>query len=296
MWVWKERSEIESSEWNTFLEKSHDPFIEFNTWYLDICCQFWGAFYHTETNSRIPIPYTKKLLFIASVTRPPYLQRLKIISQNHIHEDEILELYRCIQLKFSCGILNWEYYLEGSRIRANYIIKDRILQLNQSQSRNLKKSKNAKLEYKVSQDPDELFSWISVNEEKYVYEKEFNNNIFRNLLRSLIQHQKAFLIFAIDPDKKIQSCGIFTKSPKRYLFYLSFNSKTGRKNGSMVGIIHYVYSTIMDTNEILDLEGSDIPGIALFYEGFGAVKMPYFELSWNNNIICKLMAQLRKIL
>lgn len=35
------------------------------------------------------------------------------------------------------------------------------------------------------------------------------------------------------------------------------------------------------TNTVLDFEGSDIPGVARFFEGFGATEKKYFSVKWN---------------
>ncbi|MCG7859753.1 hypothetical protein MD537_22435, partial [Flavihumibacter sediminis] len=32
----------------------------------------------------------------------------------------------------------------------------------------------------------------------------------------------------------------------------------------------------------LDMEGSDLPGIAHFYQNFGAVNEPYYFIAWND--------------
>lgn len=289
MWIWKERNEINSEEWDYYLEQIQQPFIEYSSWYLDICCKSWGAFYHLEKNWRIPIPYTKFLGIINKTTRPPYLQRLKIIGDSLPSEFEIQELYRSIQLQFSCGLLNWDYNLNSSKPRANYILTTDISKYNQSQKRNLSKTIQNELQFDESINCEELLHWLKTNGEKYQYQKDFDNYLFRTLVSEIIKRRKGFIIFVKDKDKVTTGAAIFTHYKNRKVFFLSFNTTMGKKNGGMVGLIHFIQTKKMSSNEILDLEGSDIPGVATFYEGFGAQLQYYYEIEWNNSFLCRLI-------
>ncbi len=296
MWLWKDRTEIDDLEWDSYLNKSHHPFTEFFSWYLDICCEHWGAYFHSS-GARIPIPYSKSIIGIKKVTRPPYIQRLKVISNNEVDSMWIDYLFRELNSKFSCGTLDWIYKNSPEcKKRNNYIIRDGYLELNQSQQRNYNRSVKQNLCYRISDQSNELFNWINQNGEKYSYEKDFNNNLFKSLVNKLIKNNYAFIIFAETDNGEIQAASIFVKSVDRLLFLLSFNSSSGKKSGAIVGIIMHIIHNHLKRNQILDLEGSDIPGVALFYESFGAINEPYYEMEWNNSFICKLISSLRKIL
>ncbi len=287
MWIWKARIDINSEEWDQYLDISHEPLVEFSSWYLDICCKKWGAFFHLEKNFRIPIPYSKFLGITEKTTRPPYLQRLKIISDSSPSELEIQELFTSIQIQFRCGLLNWDYNINSLKTRANYILTTDISNYNQSQKRNLAKTNQNELQFILSKDYELLFHWLKNNGEKYLYEKDFNNQLFRRLVSEIIKKEKGYIVF-VKNKEEITGAAIFTNYNKRKVFFLSFNTTMGKKNGGMVGIIHYVQTQLMTTDEILDLEGSDIPGVATFYEGFGAVNHPYFEVEWNKSFLCEL--------
>ncbi|HMW40600.1 MAG: hypothetical protein K1X68_00770 [Saprospiraceae bacterium] len=288
MWTWKERHQIHDEEWNAYLSASLNPCIEYLSWYLDTCAVNWGCFVHQKKSMRLPVAWTKKAGLIPAVTRPPYLQKIRIIGNELPDVEDTLTLYQCIRQHFRCGTLDWEYHLPDSRIRMNYILERSHYRLNQSHTRHLKKSMQNPLTYRMSEDPEELLYWLDHNGERYVYEKDFRNDKFRSLVRTLLKHQQAFVLFAVNAMDEIQSAGIFTRGFGRLLFFLSFTTAAGRKNGSMVGILNHVVHEIMQPGEILDLEGSDIPGVALFYEGFNAQKEPYFELQWSRHLLCKV--------
>lgn len=296
MWIWKENCDIDKAEWDAYLSLSEQPFVEHSSWYLDICSQNWGSFFDLSSTCRIPIPYSKKLGFLDSVTRPPYLQRLKIIHEKSVIEidQKIPELINTIKERFSCGHLSWDYPTNKTIPRANYLLTSEINTYNQSQKRNLSKSAQNQILYERSKNFDILFNWINKNGENYVYQKDFKNKLFYNLVSELITRDYAFIIFAKNAEDSIIGAAIFTKYLNRYVFFLSFNSGEGKKKGAMVGLIHYVQNQLMNPDDILDLEGSDIPGVATFYEGFGAVMNPYHVLTWNSNFLCKLYSIFQK--
>ncbi|NOT38832.1 MAG: hypothetical protein HOP11_15770 [Saprospiraceae bacterium] len=288
MWIWKSNSEIDKLEWDLYLAESDNPFIEHSSWYLDICTKYWGAFFNLKNNSRIAIPYSKLFGLINNVTRAPYLQRLKIISPVPVDIVETDSLLEAIRNKFSCGYLSWDYYHKNSVQRANYILTNNTQFYNQSQKRNLIKSNQIQLQYQISYDVNRLMNWLQTNGENYVYKKDFNNKLFVNLVTALIHQKVAFIVFVVDTQNIIIGAAIFTRYKKRLVFFLSFNSKEGKKSGAMVGLIYFIQTQVMTVDEILDLEGSDLHGVATFYEGFGAKLIPYYAHEWKQSIFCNL--------
>jgi hypothetical protein len=77
------------------------------------------------------------------------------------------------------------------------------------------------------------------------------------------------------------SCVCFTDK-KRIYFILSTVTETGKSNQANHFLIDQLIREFAGQPLILDLEGSDIPGVADFYSGFGAINQPYYFLKWNN--------------
>jgi len=80
MWIWKNRAEIDVTEWDKYLHHSSSQQIELSSWYLDIVAQHWGAFYHEASGARIPVAFHTKWLFLTQVHRLSFIHRVKIKS------------------------------------------------------------------------------------------------------------------------------------------------------------------------------------------------------------------------
>ena len=66
------------------------------------------------------------------------------------------------------------------------------------------------------------------------------------------------------------------------IYYLTpVSNKEGKEKRAMFAILDYVIGKYADTGLILDFEGSQIPGVARFFAGFGAKPITYFHLKEN---------------
>jgi hypothetical protein len=65
--------------------------------------------------------------------------------------------------------------------------------------------------------------------------------------------------------------------------YNLMNSTTnaGRKTGANHFLFDEIFKEFAASNLVFDFEGSDIPGVKIFYEKFGAANQPYYRLHFN---------------
>jgi hypothetical protein len=74
---------------------------------------------------------------------------------------------------------------------------------------------------------------------------------------------------------------IFFLSHDRAYYILVGNNPAGKHTGASHALIDGFIKAHAGKNILLDFEGSDIPGLAAFYGGFGAVSENYFFLTIN---------------
>ena len=73
----------------------------------------------------------------------------------------------------------------------------------------------------------------------------------------------------------------FSLAQNRIYYMLAWNNEEGRQKGASHQLIDAIIKENAGKDIWLDFEGSDIPGIAFFFEGFGAQPEYYYYLREN---------------
>ncbi len=68
---------------------------------------------------------------------------------------------------------------------------------------------------------------------------------------------------------------------ERIYLLLNYTAADARKRAANHYLLDQLIREYAGSGKLLDLEGSDHPGIAHFYQNFGAVNEPYYFLGWN---------------
>jgi hypothetical protein len=84
-----------------------------------------------------------------------------------------------------------------------------------------------------------------------------------------------------DPSDRLLAAAIFFRCHRRIYYMVAWNNETGRKTGASHFLMADLIREYAGSGLILDFEGSDIPGIAFFFENFGAVPEDYFFIRHN---------------
>lgn len=78
-----------------------------------------------------------------------------------------------------------------------------------------------------------------------------------------------------DSSGQVHAGGVFLRSTDQLHFLLGWSSPEGRNNNASRHILDHIIRMNAGLPLTLDFEGSDIPGVAQFFESFGAVPLPY---------------------
>ena len=104
---------------------------------------------------------------------------------------------------------------------------------------------------------------------------------FNSLCRERTGVGSCFTASAKDRDGNPLSMGIFLIAEKRVHYMASWTGEAGRKTGASRLVIDSVVREYAGTGRVLDFVGSDFPGIAAFFEGFGASAFDYVLIRQN---------------
>ena len=94
---------------------------------------------------------------------------------------------------------------------------------------------------------------------------------------------------------ELEAAAFFLIDKRRLIFLFGGTSKDGRKSGAMRLIFDEVIRKHAGQDFILDFEGSSVPSVAHFYEGFGARKRFFTHLHFSRNEFFEWLNQLRLI-
>ncbi len=299
MWIWKNRAEIDVTEWDKYLHYSSSQQIELSSWYLDIVAQHWGAFYHNASGARIPVAYHTKWIFIKQVYRPAFIQQMNIISQNTLDVKDRLKLIQTIKQKFPCGQFNSGLTITDSKIRKNYVLSlisynQQGVQLFSAHHRKeivLASSKNLNIQLsnqiEVFIDHYQTFSLSKLGH------SGIEKHLLEQLILSSLNKENGILLMVFDESNQPLAGAFFLSYKRRLVYLMSYTNPEAKKKNAMYGLLKYVFDHYKDTHDVFDFEGSDIPGIQFFFEGFGATLQNYSEWIWRDHFMCKLYHRFR---
>ncbi|HYW96046.1 MAG TPA: hypothetical protein VE870_10695, partial [Bacteroidales bacterium] len=88
------------------------------------------------------------------------------------------------------------------------------------------------------------------------------------------------LVGAIVEDRLV-AAAFFAIFGGRVYYLIPVSGDQGKTSRAMFGIVDHIIGTYAGTGLVLDFEGSNIPGIARFFTGFGARETKYNTVSFN---------------
>jgi hypothetical protein len=104
---------------------------------------------------------------------------------------------------------------------------------------------------------------------------------FRKLFKLLEEKGQAVCYGNYNPSKDLIGAAVFFTSENRIYYMLAWNNEEGRQKGASHQLIDAIIQQNAGKDIWIDFEGSDIPGIAFFFEGFGAQSEYYYYLREN---------------
>lgn len=280
------RSQIDTLKWDTCISNSKNPHIYAYSWYLDCFCDNWGAIVENDYDVVFPIPY-KIFLSLKYIYQPIFCQQLGFFSKDGIVSSEFENYVLSLVKKFISVDLLINREISTSFIKNKK--RNYILNLNKSyesitnsysrnHQKNIAKSKSYNLKI-VDNSP--LLEIIKIyqntygNKNKAIKQKDYQNieKIFQRNDTSL-KHEK-WLVY----DNKNNCLGgaIFLINNSKIYYLIGAPTIEGRKKNIIYFLIDQLIQKYANSSYFLDFEGSEIPGVAYFYEGFGAEIEYYYH-------------------
>lgn len=285
--------DIDKKEWDNTISQSSNGNLYGYSWYLDIVCPQWDALISHDYNHIFPLTSNKKYGF-NYISRPLLSQQLGLFSASPSENDYVNTFIEAIPKKFRLV----QYCLNKSNIPPENLkpVFHNTFELDlstnyeeiksgfsENHKRNLKKEN--KFEGSIEEVGKEEFIRLLLNDispGSKILSTKTNIPILEKLIDVVLSNKAGRIIGKRNREGKLISAVFFGHSHKTWYYLAPVNSVEGKERRSLFGIIDFLIKEQSGSGEVIDFEGSDIPGLAKFYSGFGACKVLYPEIKINN--------------
>lgn len=278
--------QIDKKKWNDCIAKCSNGLIYARTEYLDHMTEHWSGIVHEDYETVMPIPWKKKLniTYIPSV---PFVQQLGIFSQTDEYKKEkfLAALYQFSS--YGDYFFNYRNQVPGSGSQTNFILKlDRDIE---SLLRNF--TGDAIQNIKKGASRDFMYSNASIHDAITAFQNLYGSRLshvtdeyYRRFEKLCIPLEKAnnVLVRKIETSAgEMQSIALLLKDERRLYNLMNSTTDEGRHSGANHFLLYRIWEEFQQTGLIFDFEGSDVPGVKLFYEKFNPVNEPFYHLHFN---------------
>ena len=279
--------QIDKQQWDALVGQSPDFRPYALSWYLDAVSPGWAALVAGQYQAVMPLPRARKY-GLRYVRQPRFSQQLGVFSARPLD---------AATLQAFIAALPWHYVL---------------LDLNFHSASPLPAAWQARLSerpnYLVDLRPgaSELFAAYSINTRRNVrktqrepftladgyppkafvaFKRRFATNLteadYRRLVQLLAhgQQRNQMTVYVVKDDQQnVLAAAAFALAGKRRVMINNASSAEGMKRRAMFFLIDALVQQWAGQDAFLDFEGSQVPGVARFFAGFGAQPEYYHRL------------------
>lgn len=278
------REDIDTTRWDELISGSSDSLIYARSALLDRLSPSWKALVYGDYEAVMPLTWKKKYM-ISYLHQPPFLQQLGVFGV--VSEKGMQAFSEVARAQFRFAEINTRSPLPGTACaeRSNY-----VLDLSHEYSRlcarysplhqkNLKRAEGTGLQYISSSDHRACI------ELSYSLYQDKTPHVRKDAYESLASfaHASPGHVFTreVRRGQQVLASAFCLMDRKRIYFIINNIPPEGRKALANHWLVDHLIREFSGSGKLLDLEGSDLPGIAEFYKGFGALNEPYYFCKWN---------------
>ena len=250
----------------------------------------WAAFVYKDYEAVLPVfPRTK--FGIAYLYQPAFIQKTAIYSLAPVDSSLIHLFLSACRKRFRFA----EFYLANHPTGFNCYIKERNnflvnLQLAyagiESQyktdlQKNRKIASQYAFEYRPADNPNNV---LALYQNTYGKSLNYSNQDY-NRLQQYCNSEKGqgqLVLREVLLGNEVQAACLCLKDSERLYLLANITVPHARKKAANHFLLDQLIREFAGRLRWLDMEGSDHPGIAHFYQNFGAVNEPYYFVAWND--------------
>jgi hypothetical protein len=281
---------IDFDKWDLCLGEAHNSRIYANSWFLDRTAVEWDALVYGDYEYVMPLPVRRKL-GINYLYQPLYSQQLGIfpaappkVATAFFEALQQRFMYIDVQLN-SSNLPVRDLKVVGFTGRKNYLLPVgsdyHAIEAAYSSNtrRNLSKAESNRLSFAEG-----------IPMEAYLEFKQQNLPV--KIPKEGMQKLKSIIAYCLykgfgeiegvySPDNNLCAAVFFCRWKERVIYLNAVSNEEGKELRAMFFLIDRFVRSVAGQEIAIDFEGSMIPGIARFFEGFGAAPEVYYQVNYN---------------
>lgn len=286
--------EIDKKKWDDCIVRSANSLIYAHSVYLDNMARNWDALVLNDYEAVMPLTWKKKLQ-VKYLYQPAFVQQGGIFSGTVITPGLVKEFLENAAQHFKFAEITLNYANTDipagiqSALRKNY-----VLRLNRSYeaiyeaydpsfTKSLRRIKKFDMRYEESADFKgiiQLYQELYIKRLPYFSARDFSS--FAHTCDTLAKEDKVITRLAFSTNNELLAAVVLLKDERRLYNIISCITAEGKK----LEANYYLYDRIIEEfaakELLLDLEGSDVKGIAAFYQKFNPALQPYPFIKYNH--------------
>lgn len=279
--------QIDKIKWDNCIKASFNGNLYAWAWYLDIVHPSWNALVENDYERVFPLTGKKKYGF-SYLFQPFFAQQLGIFSRTILNPDVVAAFLKAIPKEYSFAELRLnthnkvELPFDKLTLHRNFELDlirpyDRIFAAyNSNTKRNLKKALQADLQLKKNIKPDDVIVLFRQNRGRTIsHWNDLEYNRLKQLAYTAIYRGQCLVYGVYCKPNELCAGAIFMKSHGKIVFLFSGTNRQAKENHALTLLIDQVIQEFSPSQLVLDFEGSDDPGLARFYKGFGSSETSY---------------------
>jgi len=287
--------EIDFTKWDFCIARSANKLIYVESKYLNQIASNWDAIVLNDYDAVMPLIWRKKM-GIRYVYQPAFLQQAGIYSPYHLTE-EITEAFISLastHFKFAEFSLNYsnnpsaENSFYQKKINNNFLIhldkKYEEIVTSKYLKERIDRASKFNLKYLVSSDVTKCIKTY-----KKLYGERLSTlskNDYKNFEQLCVDLQKENRVIIREVYNKesneLLATALFLKDENRIYNLASSIFPNGRTCLANYFLFDSLIREFSNQPLIIDLEGSDLPGVDFFYKKLATENQPYYTIKWNN--------------
>lgn len=286
--------DIDKKQWDQCIKASANRLIYAQSFYLDAMAGEWDALVLENYIAVMPLTYRRKF-GVRYLYQPPFIQQLGIFSREpyyivlcSVFEEQILKEYNFAEITVNYQNINGGWKGTTSE-RTNFVLdlnrpyKELYDNYLPAFTKSLRRIKKFRLQYAASENYK-----AAIDNYKNEYGnrlKGLDSHAYENLKKACEHLYPAGNIFTREVYSKENAllAGVVLMHDAGRLYnIISFITDEGKKLEANYFMYDNIIQEFAGRDYLLDLEGSDIKGIANFYKKMNPVNQPYLFLKFNN--------------